>query len=46
MGNFELKRKPTHPGDILKEDLMAPLKLTRTELAKALKPYSGPSTKF
>jgi addiction module HigA family antidote len=37
MGNFELKRKPTHPGEILKEDFMAPLKLTQTELAKALK---------
>jgi antitoxin HigA-1 len=37
MGNFELKRKPTHPGEILKEDFMAPLTLTQTELAKALK---------
>jgi len=37
MGNFELKRKRTHPGEILKEDFMAPLKLTQTELAKALK---------
>lgn len=37
MGNFELNRKPTHPGEIIKEDFMAPLKLTQTELAKALK---------
>jgi antitoxin HigA-1 len=37
MGKFELKRKPTHPGEILKEDFMVPLKLTQTELAKALK---------
>jgi addiction module HigA family antidote len=37
MGNFELKRKPTHPGEIIKEDFMTPLKLTQTELARALK---------
>ena len=37
MSNFELNRKPTHPGEIIKEDFMAPLKLTQTELAKALK---------
>jgi addiction module HigA family antidote len=37
MGNYELKRMPTHPGEILKEDFMAPLKLTQMELAKALK---------
>ena len=37
MGNFELKRKPTHPGEIVKEDFMVPLKLKQTELAKALK---------
>ena len=37
MGNFELNRKPTHPGEIIKEDFVAPLKLTQTELAKALK---------
>ncbi len=37
MGNFEIKRKPTHPGEIIKEDFMIPLKLTQTELAKALK---------
>ena len=37
MGNFELNRKPTHPGEIIKEDFMSPLKLTQTELAKALK---------
>jgi len=37
MSNFEIKRKPTHPGEILKEDFMMPLKLTQTDLAKALK---------
>ena len=37
MGNFERKRRPTHPGEILKEDFMVPLMLTQTELAKALK---------
>ncbi len=37
MAEYELKRKPTHPGEILKEDFMVPLKLTQMELAKALK---------
>jgi addiction module HigA family antidote len=37
MGHFKLDRKPTHPGEIIKEDFMLPLKLTQTELAKALK---------
>jgi len=37
MGYFELKRKPTHPGEIIKEDFMIPLRLTQTALAKALK---------
>ncbi len=37
MGNFEIKRKPTHPGEIIKEDFLAPLGLTQIELAKALK---------
>lgn len=37
MGHFELNRKPTHPGEIIKEDFMMPLKLTQTELARALK---------
>lgn len=37
MGHFKLNRKPTHPGEIIKEDFMAPLKLTQTELSKALK---------
>jgi addiction module HigA family antidote len=37
MGQFELNRKPTHPGEIIKEDFMIPLKLTQTELARALK---------
>jgi addiction module HigA family antidote len=37
MSNFEIKRKPTHPGEIIKEDFMRPLRLTQTELAEALK---------
>ncbi len=37
MAAYELKRKPTHPGEILKEDFMVPLKLTQMELARALK---------
>ncbi len=37
MAEYELKRKPTHPGEILKEDFMVPLKLTQMELARALK---------
>ena len=37
MGNFKLQRPPTHPGEILKEDFMAPLDITQTELAKVLK---------
>ncbi len=38
MARYELKRAPkTHPGEILKEDFLAPLGLTQIELAKALK---------
>lgn len=37
MVKYELKRTPTHPGEILKEDFLAPLGITQTELAKALK---------
>jgi addiction module HigA family antidote len=37
MGNFELQRPSTHPGEILKEDFVAPLNISPTELAKALK---------
>lgn len=37
MENFTLKRKPTHPGEILREEFMLPLKLTQTELARSLK---------
>ncbi len=37
MAKYELKRNPTHPGEILKEDFLTPLGLTQTELAKALK---------
>jgi antitoxin HigA-1 len=31
-----LKRKPTHPGEILREDVIKPLNLTITEAAKRL----------
>jgi antitoxin HigA-1 len=37
MAKYALKRTPTHPGDILREDFLAPLGLTQVELAKALK---------
>jgi antitoxin HigA-1 len=37
MAEYEYKRKPTHPGEILKENFMVPLKLTQMELARALK---------
>ena len=34
---FDLKRKPTHPGVILKEEFLAPLGITQTELAEKLR---------
>ncbi len=34
---YELKRPPTHPGEILKADFLSPLGITQVELAKALK---------
>jgi addiction module HigA family antidote len=37
MAKYELKRTPTHPGEVLKEDFLAPLGLTQVQLAKALK---------
>jgi len=37
LAKYELKRSPTHPGEILREDFLSPLALTQTELAKALK---------
>jgi addiction module HigA family antidote len=37
MAKYELKRMPTHPGEILKVDFLAPLGITQVELAKALK---------
>lgn len=37
MKGYELKRMPTHPGEILREDFMQPYNLTQVELAKALK---------
>lgn len=33
---MSVKRKPVHPGNILKEDVLAPLKLTVTEAATDL----------
>jgi len=33
---FDIRRKPTHPGEILKEDFMKPFGLTQTQLAKEL----------
>lgn len=37
MAKYELKRSPTHPGEILKTDFLSPLGITQVELAKALK---------
>ena len=34
---FELKRQPTHPGAVLREEFLAPLGITQTELAGRLK---------
>ena len=34
---FNLKRTPTHPGEILREDFVKPLGLTQVELARMLK---------
>ena len=34
---FKLKRKPTHPGAILREEFLTPLGITQTELAERLK---------
>ena len=33
---FKLKRIPTHPGEILKEEFLKPLGISQTQLAKAL----------
>ena len=33
---FDLKRKPTHPGEILMKEFMSPLGLTQSQLAKEL----------
>ena len=30
------KRKPTHPGEVLREDVLPELKMTQTEFAKRL----------
>ena len=37
MARYDLKRTPTHPGEILKEEFLSPLGVTQVELAKALK---------
>jgi addiction module HigA family antidote len=34
---FDLKRKPTHPGEILREEFIEPLGLTQSQLALELK---------
>ena len=33
---FELKRQPTHPGEMLREEFLVPLEITQSALAKAL----------
>ncbi len=33
---MEIKRKPTHPGEILREDFLKPLNLSQVGLAEAL----------
>jgi len=33
---MHVKRKPTHPGEVLREDVIKPLNLTVTEAAKRL----------
>jgi antitoxin HigA-1 len=33
---LNLKRKPTHPGEILNEEFLKPLEISQTELAEAL----------
>ncbi|CAA6825335.1 MAG: Addiction module antidote protein, HigA family, partial [uncultured Sulfurovum sp.] len=33
---IELQRMPTHPGEILKEEFLAPYEMTQSHLAKAL----------
>lgn len=34
---IEIKRQPTHPGEILREDFLIPMGLSQTELAERLK---------
>ena len=33
---IEIKREPTHPGEILKEEFLEPLNISQTKLAKEL----------
>lgn len=33
---YKLQRTPTHPGEILREEFLAPLEITQSHLAKAL----------
>ena len=34
--NSEIKRQPTHPGEVLREEFLVPLGLTQSQVAKAL----------
>ena len=34
---MELKRKPTHPGEILREEFLEPMGMTQTEFSKKVK---------
>ena len=34
---IKIKRQPTHPGKILREDFLLPMGLSQTELAEMLK---------
>jgi len=33
---YTLKRKPTHPGEVLKEDFMLPLGISQSQLSKEI----------
>jgi len=33
---YHLKRKPTHPGEILKKEFLIPLDISQTQLAQAI----------
>jgi addiction module HigA family antidote len=38
---YDLKRQPTHPGVILRDEFISPLGLTQAEVAKSLKTTSA-----